>query len=293
MKLANDAAIAALVFLLVIAMFSPVAVYSSYGSVAIAATAGLFALPVIFLLLIALVIVVKRHSAVSEKRIKQPHYSWEKLFVPHKQEEVKLERPERSRGFGDRVIIAVLLIIALVLLIILSPAVKNILGPDTLNQTISPAKISISQQQPKAAVVQQPVQQLPIAGNFSIGSIVDELKLPVSVLRYAGVSLLVLLLVSSFAYSHRSVDLSHVPEWFGVWAAAIRKNAARLAIIAVLSLAIILAFSFRKMLNLNGIFAAFVSFLVLYRTYFLAGVASLIVVLSFLVSLEKKRDSKS
>ena len=135
--------------------------FVTYHNVSIAATAGLFIIPVLFIYLAAIIIALKRrrHSgvssvavanvAVAKKRALVPvRYAWETVFGPEKEPvTVKLKPiPKSSAALNSRAmagVVIALAVIGLIILVSVTPSLSNAFGRSH-NETKS-ANITITQ----------------------------------------------------------------------------------------------------------------------------------------------------
>jgi len=305
---AKAVVVIALLLVLALAIASPALVYVVYPTVAAAATAGLFALPVIFIFIIALILAVRMPSRPSQpgtarKPIPQPHYRWEKL-LPSQKKIVKAEEPRASpkisrreitepsasRSIRDRIILAIILAAALVALILLSPAIYHVLGPDgQLNQSLNVTKVTkVSQPVAPSVPKPQPVPQANATKTTTHLQVIFP-KAFQTILKYALIGVAAFLFGGFVAYTYKAADFSEIPVWFSGWLAAVRKDWIKFTVLAAVIAAIILAVSFRRRLGLGWAFNNAISFLKAYLLYVVIGVVALLVIIGVLLLLERAR----
>jgi hypothetical protein len=284
---ANAVAIVALLVFLSVIIFSPLIYYAvRYNNLALAATVGLLALPIVFILVACAALVASRRpAAVAHSNPKK--YKWEKIFAERKAKAERRSRPERvpvqekprGRSFYDAVILVAVLIFAFVLLIILSPAVNHVIGPDSA--TNATKKVSNSSQQ---------INQ-PNFTNVNVTKYIPNVLVnpPQSLGNDIAVGFLTLLLIAAGFYYAHEASLEGTGSWLSGWVSAGWAFAIRLAPFVVAAAVIALAYIFRKKLHLQAIITLVWDFLRVYRLYIVAGVAVLLVILGIQIFFERRK----
>ncbi len=213
--------------------------FVTYHNISIAALAGLFVIPVLFIYAAAIIVAMKKRRpagialrpAVSKAVVvgKHVHYHWEDAFGPER--ERVAEKPHRSQISGKpfavnyKALAAVAVMLAIIGLIVLISVVSNNTFFGGHNETkavnitkaASDAVIKNASQLPQANA-SAGVPLLDKAKSFGSGVKARISAVNHVVWRNMAVAGVVILLAASLFYSRRTGQLAEVPDWLGGWA---------------------------------------------------------------------------
>ncbi len=318
----------------------------SSHTVTIAATAGLFIIPVLFVYLAAIILAAKTRRA-GPARV---HYPWENDF-PDVVKEPELLRAKVSRvraadkkiaakgthvglSFDIKAVLAVAIVILLLVGLVFWS--QRMSGPFSYKSDVSKANASVeenaTQLQPEKtgnSPARKPLAVPDVAGaaknfgikitgwfrNLAAGAVHSIQELPAKVWLSIAAAALVVILVAALFYSNKTGQLGEIGNWLkdiagwlGTIPAAIRGNFAKKimpAILMIVAIALVAGYVFRKWLgaNLPG-FASVANnlvnlpsmardFILVYRLYILIGIFTLVAVIGFLMTVERRGKGKN
>ena len=292
---------------------------SSQAAVAIAATAGLFVLPLLFVFLAVIILAAKTRK---DKPIRV-RYPWEDVFPDVvKLHEFPAPLVSRARSgssgkkvsarstpvdLGARLVLGVgLAILLLVGMLLLAQRLSGSFSYKS-NMTTANASIRGTVIQPQSEKTENNNSGINAKvwfGNLAAGVSHSIKALPAKVWQLIAAAGLVALLIGALFYSSRTGQLSEVGVWFGGIIAAARDNFAGIIIAVFVIAALVSGYAFRKWLGAHLPGFAFVAgnlaslpsmardFVLVYKFYILAGLFTLVAVLGFLVTTEKRGNSR-
>lgn len=293
----------------------------SYRDISIAATAGLFIIPVLFVFLAAIILASRRKGVA--RPAAQARYPWDNIFPETKDAEVAL--PKRS-SFVKKdlyvpveahneanfrpllvVFVAILVVIGLVFL---SQHASIGKASNSTNSTVQKAEnASLHENQKPGFSLGGSVKNLPAKLKGLGGRLGYAIQMvPLRVWQLGSVVVLAAVLIGALVVSHRTGQLGETGEWFsdifkwvGSAPSAVRSSSKvkkiALVILVIAATAALACFVFRKQLaekvpGLSNLPSAITGFAMVYRLYIVIGVLTLAVVIGTLMIMEKRPKGK-